>query len=108
MTEVGIMDSYERNSAALTIRHGASHLELANRSTPFLATPSSRQRAQSPVPYAIDRRDAKERHIVVDRLPTAEEIEFHASLCERIARLRRERPGFWSVLRQWVRSMRVN
>jgi hypothetical protein len=108
MPEVANMDSYDRNSAALTIRLGGSHSEQTNRATPYVAIPSRLQREQFPAANVFDRHDAKERPNLADRPPTAEEIEFHASLCERIARLRRERPGFWSALRHWVRSARVN
>jgi hypothetical protein len=105
------MDSFDRMCAALTVRHGGSHAELTDRTPLHRTTPSCRHTEWVPAlasVYDSDRRDAAERLLPPDRPPTAEEIEFHAALCERVARLRRERPGFLSALRYWVRSVRVH
>jgi hypothetical protein len=105
------MDRLDRKCVALTIRRDATRAALAGRATPYLANLSTRQRDQFSVQARFHETDlaaANELPLPVNVPPTPEEIEFHASLCERVAKLHRERPGLWSALRHWVRTVRVD
>jgi hypothetical protein len=50
----------------------------------------------------LDRREAAEGPVQAHRLPTAVEIEVHAQLWERLARLHRERDGIRGRIRCWL------
>jgi hypothetical protein len=101
---VATMGSWNRISMPLVARDDVSRLETEDPWSVYPPSNSNHARNCPRGTKSFRMIEAAELEFVAPAPPTAEEIEFHAALCERLARLHQERTGFWSTIRNWIHS----
>jgi hypothetical protein len=99
------MDTTNRYAMTPWHRYNPASPGLEGRIKIYLAThprESAEQLLADALVRELDRREATEDPFPAPKPPTAEDLEIHARLCERLANLHRDRSGFWDSIRRLV------